>query len=77
MMAGANVATRTRAGEARRLVGAALALHRSGQLAAAEPLYRQAIEADPDSAEPVQLLGTLALQAGRAGEAASLLERAA
>ncbi len=53
-----------------------LELHRRGQLAEAEPIYRQLARANPGHFGVAQLLGALLLQSGRAGEAARELERA-
>ncbi len=55
----------------------ALARHRAGDLAAAEPLYRTALAADDGDARATQMLGVLAFQTGRAVEAIGLLRRAA
>ncbi len=54
----------------------AFAVHRAGDLPRAEGLYRQALAAEPDDFNSLQLLGTLLLGTGRVGEAVVLLERA-
>ena len=54
----------------------ALAHHRAGRLAAAEPLYRQALAAQPENAELLHLYGLLHHETGRAETAAELLGRA-
>ncbi len=51
-------------------------LHRSGRLDEAEAGYRNILEARPDSAEILLLLGTLLGQAGRLADARDALERA-
>lgn len=48
---------------------AALAHHRSGNLALAEQLYRQCLARKPQNAHAWHLLGALCLQAGRSAEA--------
>jgi protein O-GlcNAc transferase len=54
----------------------ALALHRAGRLAEAEPLYLQALAADRDCYPALQLMGLLRLNQGRTAEALPYLERA-
>ncbi len=54
----------------------ALALHRAGRLAEAEPLYLKALAADRDSYPALYLMGLIRLQEGRAPEALSYLDRA-
>jgi predicted O-linked N-acetylglucosamine transferase (SPINDLY family) len=54
----------------------AVALHQSGQLAAAEKLYRQARAAAPQQFDALYLSGVLALQEGRTDDALDLLTRA-
>jgi protein O-GlcNAc transferase len=54
----------------------ALALHRAGRLAEAEPLYLQSLAADKNCYSALQLLGLLRLHQGRAAEALPYLERA-
>jgi predicted O-linked N-acetylglucosamine transferase (SPINDLY family) len=51
-------------------------LHRSGQLAEAERLYREALSQDPGNANASFLLGGIALQAGRVDDAARLFRAA-
>jgi protein O-GlcNAc transferase len=54
----------------------AVALHRQGDIAAAEALYREILEADPENAEALHLLGVIALQHGDAAKAEELIARA-
>jgi tetratricopeptide (TPR) repeat protein len=54
---------------------AALALHQSGQFAAAQAAYESILKVQPDHADALQLLGTLNLQTGRHAAAAGLLGR--
>src|SRR5580700_10429059 len=54
----------------------AKALHKAGKLAAAEPLYREFVAANPGHAEGLHMLGVLHLQGGRADEAIELIGRA-
>ena len=54
----------------------ALAHHRAGRAAEAEATYRRILEAAPDHADSLQLLGALSLQLGRTDEAIELLRRA-
>ncbi len=54
----------------------ARALHRAGNVAAAEPVYRDILEHDPAHPEALHLLGVAALQTGDAGGALALVERA-
>jgi predicted O-linked N-acetylglucosamine transferase (SPINDLY family) len=54
----------------------ALARHRAGDAAAAEPVYRRICGSDPDRADAAFLLGMLCLGQGRLVEARDLLERA-
>lgn len=51
-------------------------LHRTGRLAEAEQLYRQALSLAPRHAEALHALGALALQAGRPDMAETLLRQA-
>lgn len=55
----------------------ALQLHRAGRPQEAEPLYRALLTADSDNVQARQLLALLAVQSGRAGEAAELLAEGA
>lgn len=55
---------------------AATQLHRTGQLAEAEQAYRRVLEAAPDSAQAVYLLGIVTRQRGRPDEAMALFRRA-
>ncbi len=54
----------------------ALALHQNGALDEAEASYRDVLAMRPRHFDAMQLLGTLALQAGRLEEGITLLERA-
>ncbi|MBI3147854.1 MAG: tetratricopeptide repeat protein [Betaproteobacteria bacterium] len=54
----------------------AIALHRSGRLAEAEQLYREVLRHEPNEAQALHLLGLIADQTGRRGEAEGLVERA-
>jgi 2-polyprenyl-6-hydroxyphenyl methylase/3-demethylubiquinone-9 3-methyltransferase len=55
---------------------AALDLHRRGDLAEAERLYRAILDDDPDSVNALYLLGVVARATGRAEEAVALIGRA-
>lgn len=54
---------------------AAIELHRAGDVQAARPLYRQALEANPDDWDALYLLGTAELQLGNFAECVDLLSR--
>ena len=54
----------------------ALGMHRAGQLAEAEAIYRQVLAADPTNAPVLHLLGVLAIQAGDHQAAIDLISRA-
>jgi len=54
-------------------VARALALHQQGQLAEAEPIYRDVLARAPQDPQALALLGTLCLQTGREAEAAERL----
>ncbi|HQU15117.1 MAG TPA: tetratricopeptide repeat protein [Gammaproteobacteria bacterium] len=54
----------------------ALALHRSGQLAQAETLYRQVLESDPRHPGALHLLGVITGQRGDPAGAVTLIRRA-
>jgi len=54
----------------------AVAHHRSGRLAEAEALYRAILEAFPEHADSLHLLGVIALQAGQPAAAIDLITRA-
>ncbi len=54
----------------------ALRLHHSGRLEEAEAVYRQILDAHPDTPDVLQLLGTLLGQTGRLEDARASLERA-
>ncbi len=58
------------------LVRYAAELHRAGQLDAAEPLYRQVLDLEPNNAYALNLLGLLMQARGRLAEAAEFLTRA-
>ncbi|HEV3137366.1 MAG TPA: tetratricopeptide repeat-containing glycosyltransferase family protein [Pirellulales bacterium] len=53
-----------------------LAQHQAGQLSAAEPIYRQILDEQPDYPNALHLLGVLLSQTGRSQEGAQLIERA-
>ncbi len=54
----------------------AASLHRAGKLAQAERMYRAVLRGAPDEPDALFMLGSLALQTGRARQALPLLERA-
>ncbi|HWC62045.1 MAG TPA: tetratricopeptide repeat protein [Rhizomicrobium sp.] len=54
----------------------ALSFHKGGNLAAAEPLYREVLAARPDLAQGWNLLGMACAQLGRAAEGLDAFERA-
>lgn len=54
----------------------ALALHRQGQLDAAETIYRQILQTDPRHGDALQFLGVLAAQRGQAQAAIDLMDQA-
>lgn len=58
------------------LLRSALQRHRSGDLAAAEPLYHRILAGQPDHAEALYLLGSLHAQRGQADSAIEHLRRA-
>src|SRR5690242_19741328 len=62
--------------DAAALFAAAIEHHRNGRRRAAERLYRQLLDLDPDHADALDLLGVLAHQAGRHGEAMDLIGNA-
>ena len=62
--------------EIQRLFQQAVALHRAGRLAEAEPLYSQVIAALPQGAEPRNMLGILRMQQGRREEGLALITAA-
>jgi Flp pilus assembly protein TadD len=53
-----------------------LALHRAGELQAAEQVYRQVLDEHPAHAEALHRLGALALQTGHVPQAVQLIEQA-
>ncbi len=57
------------------LLEAGLALHRAGDAAAAEWLFRQALDIEPDNATGLYLLGLLRFECGAAAEAEALIAR--
>src|SRR5689334_7863938 len=57
------------------IVTQALAFHRAGDAAKAEPLYRKALEIQPNHPEALQLLGALYHQRGHMAQAAELIRR--
>jgi len=54
----------------------ALALHRQGRLAAAERIYGDVLQSQPDHFDALHLLGVVALQTGRPERAAALISMA-
>jgi len=62
-------------GELQHVFEAGVALHQSGRLADAEARYRQVLQANPDHAEALHLLGVLAGQVGRPDAAVGLIEK--
>lgn len=58
------------------LFNKALALHQTGQLAAALPLYEQVIQLQPRHADALHLAGVICLQGGQAQRAVDLITRA-
>ena len=54
----------------------ARALHRAGDTAAAEPIYRRILAGRPDHPDALHLLGVVALQRGEAATAIDLIEKA-
>ena len=54
----------------------AMALHRQGQLAAAEAIYRRILGANPSHLDALQLLGVIEFQSGHFEAAAALLRQA-
>ena len=57
------------------LLEAGLELHRGGDAAAAEWLFRQALDIEPDNASGLYLLGLLRFEVGAAAEAEAIIER--
>ncbi len=53
----------------------AVALHRDGRLDQAMVLYRQVLDARPDDADLLRLIGTAACQAGRLADGVNFLEK--
>lgn len=53
-----------------------LALHREGRLAAAQRIYREILERQPDHFGATHMLGVAALQEHRSGEGAALIRKA-
>ncbi|MHC4077235.1 MAG: O-linked N-acetylglucosamine transferase family protein [Planctomycetota bacterium] len=58
------------------LLAEAVRHHRSGELEAAERLYRQILEVDPEHFDALHLAGLVAYRRGRFGEAVELITRA-
>jgi predicted O-linked N-acetylglucosamine transferase (SPINDLY family) len=69
--------TMTQPAKTEHLLDAARQHHQAGRLPEAESLYQQVLDAQPDHAEALQLLGMLHYQAGRFDAAAEMLCRAA
>lgn len=57
-------------------LGIAIQHHKAGQLQQAESIYRQILQHQPDHADALHLLGTVALQVGRHEIAAELIGKA-
>jgi protein O-GlcNAc transferase len=55
----------------------AAAHHQAGRLPDAERIYREILQAEPNNADALHLLGVIALQVGRSDVAVELIERAA
>ena len=62
--------------EANQHLETAMALHRQGNLAAAEDAYRTVLAEQPDQADALHLLGTIRADAGDADEGIAMIERA-
>jgi len=58
------------------LVAQALQYHQAGALPQAEQLYRQILQADPDNADALHLLGVLANQTGQYDQAIAYIQKA-
>ncbi|KAA0575084.1 tetratricopeptide repeat protein [Azospirillum sp. Sh1] len=58
------------------MLAQAVAHHQAGRLAEAERGYRAVLTAEPRNADALHLLGVVALQSGRAGEAVTLIGKA-
>jgi predicted O-linked N-acetylglucosamine transferase (SPINDLY family) len=58
------------------ILNQAVAHHQAGQLAQAEALYRQVLQAAPDQPDALRLLGLIALQVGQYAMALPLLDKA-
>lgn len=58
------------------ILATAMTLHQSGQLVAAEQLYRQVLQQQPDQAKALYLLGLVAQQMGQVATAITWYERA-
>jgi predicted O-linked N-acetylglucosamine transferase (SPINDLY family) len=61
--------------EVQTLLQSAIALHRSGQLAEAEVIYRQLLADDPNQPDALQLLGAIAHQQEQYGASIQLIRR--
>jgi len=53
-----------------------IAFQKKGQLRKAEEIYRQILQGDPNNADVLHLLGTIAFRAGKPADAISLIRRA-
>ncbi len=62
--------------DTRDLLQRAVALHREGRLADAEPLYRQVLDVDPEQPDALHLLGLVELQKGDVDAAIRLIREA-
>jgi tetratricopeptide (TPR) repeat protein len=66
----------SKAGRAQRRFQQAIAVHRGGDLAGAERLYREALRLQPDEGAALHLLGVVRAQRGDCQDAIALIERA-
>jgi len=62
--------------ETDRQIERGLALHRAGDVQAAEKIYRRVLARDPNQPDALYLMGCLAHQSGKSSDAVGLLERA-
>jgi tetratricopeptide (TPR) repeat protein len=53
-----------------------IAFQKNGQLRRAEEIYRQILQGDPNNADALHLLGTIAFRAGKPADAISLIHKA-
>ena len=62
--------------DVRQALEAAVSLHRTGRLQAAEAAYREVLGREPENPDALHLLGVLAAQSGQPDRAAELIRRA-